>query len=151
MSDVNYNLSHGLCMVYLEMTAADGKFEQSEMDEAAKKVLKWEDVFEYAAEKTWDESIVWFKSFDSVESRVDAVFNVLGVLKDKMPKAALVEIAKDFNKIGATVDMLKSRSDLNPEEYANFAKDWINSGATLIGGCCEVGPAHIAELKRKFG
>jgi S-methylmethionine-dependent homocysteine/selenocysteine methylase len=47
--------------------------------------------------------------------------------------------------------MLKSRSDLNPEEYANFAKDWINSGATLIGGCCEVGPAHIAELKRKFG
>lgn len=62
-----------------------------------------------------------------------------------------VEIAKDFNKIGATVDMLKSRSDLNPEEYANFAKDWINSGATLIGGCCEVGPAHIAELKRKFG
>ena len=62
-----------------------------------------------------------------------------------------VEIAKDFNKIGATVDMLKSRSDLNPEEYAHFAKDWINSGATLIGGCCEVGPAHIAELKRKFG
>ena len=37
------------------------------------------------------------------------------------------------------------------EEYANFAKDWISSGATLIGGCCEVGPAHIAELKRKFG
>jgi len=100
MSDVNYNLSHGLCMVYLEMTAADGKFEQSEMDEAAKKVLKWEDVFEYAAEKTWDESIVWFKSFDSVESRVDAVFNVLGVLKDKMPKAALVEIAKDLADIG---------------------------------------------------
>ena len=100
MSDVNYNLSHGLCMVYLEMTAADGKFEQSEMDEAAKKVLKWEDVFEYAAEKTWDESIVWFKSFDSVESRVDAVFNVLGVQKDKMPKAALVEIAKDLADIG---------------------------------------------------
>ena len=62
--------------------------------------MKWEDVFEYAAEKTWDESIVWFKSFDSVESRVDAVFNVLGVLKDKMPKAALVEIAKDLADIG---------------------------------------------------
>lgn len=101
MSDVNYNLSHGLCMVYLEMTAADGKFEQSEMDEAAKKVLKWEDVFEYAAEKTWDESIGWFKSFDSADSRVDAVFNVLRLIKDKMPKAALVEIAKDLADIGS--------------------------------------------------
>ena len=99
MSDVNYNLSHGLCMVYLEMTAADGKFEDSEMDEASRKVLKWEDVFEYAAEKTWDESIGWFKSFDSAKARVEAVFNVLGLLKDKMPKAALVEIAKDLADI----------------------------------------------------
>ena len=100
MSDVSYNLSHGLCMVYLEMTAADGKFEQSELDEAASKVIKWEEVFDYDADKTWQESIAWFKSFDSVEKRVEAVFNVLGVLKDKMPKAALVEIAHDLAAIG---------------------------------------------------
>ena len=62
-----------------------------------------------------------------------------------------VEIAKNFNKIGATVDLLKARTDLNPEAYANIADDWIKSGATFIGGCCEVGPAHIAELKRRFG
>ena len=62
-----------------------------------------------------------------------------------------VEIAKNFNKIGATVDLLKARTDLNPEAYANIADDWIKSGATFIGGCCEVGPAHIAELKSRFG
>ena len=62
-----------------------------------------------------------------------------------------VEIAKNFNKIGATVDLLKARTDLNPEAYANIADDWIKSGASFIGGCCEVGPAHIAELKRRFG
>ena len=62
-----------------------------------------------------------------------------------------VEIAKDFNKIGATVDLLKARTDLSPETYANIANDWVKSGATYIGGCCEVGPAHIAELKRRFG
>lgn len=89
-------------------------------------------------------------------SAPEAVSTALPLLREvKIPIGGyangFVEIAKDFNKIGATVDMLKSRSDLNPEEYANFAKDWINSGATLIGGCCEVGPAHIAELKRKFG
>ncbi len=89
-------------------------------------------------------------------SAPEAVSTALPLLREaKIPIGGyangFVEIAKDFNKIGATVDMLKSRSDLNPKEYANFAKDWINSGATLIGGCCEVGPAHIAELKRKFG
>ena len=59
-------------------------------------------------------------------------------------------IAADFDKIGATVDSLKARTDLGPEAYAKFAQGWIDAGATLIGGCCEVGPAHIAELARRF-
>ena len=61
------------------------------------------------------------------------------------------KITAEFNKIGATVDMLEARTDLTPETYAEFAQAWIDSGATLVGGCCEVGPAHIAELKRRFG
>jgi homocysteine S-methyltransferase len=23
---------------------------------------------------------------------------------------------------------------------------WISQGATIVGGCCEVGPAHIAKM-----
>ena len=23
---------------------------------------------------------------------------------------------------------------------------WVGQGATIVGGCCEVGPAHIAHL-----
>jgi len=60
------------------------------------------------------------------------------------------KITADFNKIGATVDLLEARKDLTPTAYANFASQWIADGATLIGGCCEVGPAHIAELYRRF-
>ena len=60
-------------------------------------------------------------------------------------------IHNDFNTVGATVDLLKKRTDLGPEAYADFAQQWVNDGATLIGGCCEVGPAHITELKRRFG
>ncbi|NCO21178.1 MAG: homocysteine S-methyltransferase, partial [Rhodobacterales bacterium] len=26
------------------------------------------------------------------------------------------------------------------------AMGWIAQGATLVGGCCETGPAHIAAL-----
>ena len=59
-------------------------------------------------------------------------------------------IAADFNKVGATVDMLSARRDLDPNAYADFADGWAAQGATIIGGCCEVGPAHIAELSRRL-
>ncbi|MDG1449463.1 MAG: homocysteine S-methyltransferase family protein [Ascidiaceihabitans sp.] len=59
-------------------------------------------------------------------------------------------IATDFNKVGATVDMLSARRDLDPNAYADFADGWAANGATIIGGCCEVGPAHIAELSRRL-
>ncbi len=32
--------------------------------------------------------------------------------------------------------------------YAELALAWIARGATLVGGCCGTGPAHIAELAR---
>ncbi|WP_162932986.1 homocysteine S-methyltransferase family protein [Roseovarius sp. EL26] len=60
-------------------------------------------------------------------------------------------ISEDFDSIGATVDILSARKDLDPMRYAGFAEDWCAAGATMVGGCCEVGPAHIAELARRFG
>lgn len=59
-------------------------------------------------------------------------------------------IADSFDHIGATVDVLKARTDLGPARYADFAQLWVDAGATVIGGCCEVGPAHIAALVARF-
>ncbi len=61
-----------------------------------------------------------------------------------------VKITKDFMKKGATVDVLEKRPNLGPDVYADFADGWIKDGATIVGGCCEVGPAHIKELARRF-
>jgi S-methylmethionine-dependent homocysteine/selenocysteine methylase len=33
-----------------------------------------------------------------------------------------------------------------PERYAKFAREWRDSGAQIIGGCCSTGPEHIAAL-----
>ena len=41
-----------------------------------------------------------------------------------------------------------SRTDVTPQAYADHAAGWIKGGARIIGGCCEVGPAHIAQLNR---
>lgn len=40
------------------------------------------------------------------------------------------------------------RTDLDPERYAAHAEDWLEAGATVIGGCCGTRPAHIARLKQ---
>jgi S-methylmethionine-dependent homocysteine/selenocysteine methylase len=48
--------------------------------------------------------------------------------------------------LGQTVDMLSARKDLGPQAYADFAMGWVGQGASIVGGCCEVGPAHIAVL-----
>lgn len=52
---------------------------------------------------------------------------------------------------GAKVDELTTRKDLSPEVYADFALGWVEQGATIVGGCCEVGPAHIAHLAERLG
>jgi S-methylmethionine-dependent homocysteine/selenocysteine methylase len=42
------------------------------------------------------------------------------------------------------------RHDLHAERYLELAKQWVRSGATLIGGCCGIGPEHIAALRACF-
>lgn len=55
-----------------------------------------------------------------------------------------------------TSDFLAGRSsedappDPSPEAYAGAAMGWVAAGATIVGGCCGVGPAHIAELARQL-
>ncbi|MEM9241657.1 MAG: homocysteine S-methyltransferase family protein, partial [Pseudomonadota bacterium] len=31
-----------------------------------------------------------------------------------------------------------------------FAMSWVGQGASIVGGCCEVGPDHIEELARQL-
>ncbi|MGF1527654.1 MAG: homocysteine S-methyltransferase family protein [Candidatus Competibacterales bacterium] len=52
---------------------------------------------------------------------------------------------------GGTVDALEARRDLDPEAYAEAAMAWVATGAVIVGGCCEVGPAHIRALGRRLG
>lgn len=59
-------------------------------------------------------------------------------------------ITEGFLKDAPTVDALEQRQDLGPEAYAAHAMQWVAQGALIVGGCCEVGPEHIAELARQL-
>ena len=87
-------------------------------------------------------------------SRPEAISQGLGVLAQaNLPFGGYANgfssIAESFRQAGATVKSLETRVDLGPDDYADFTDQWIATGATIVGGCCEVGPAHIAEIARR--
>jgi homocysteine S-methyltransferase len=47
------------------------------------------------------------------------------------------------SKTGNPNEFLGQRKDLTPEKMAEFAKKFKDTGATILGGCCETRPSHI--------
>jgi len=42
--------------------------------------------------------------------------------------------------------LLGRREDLTAEEYQRIAESWVESGASVVGGCCHMFPEHIERL-----
>ncbi len=69
----------------------------------------------------------------------------IGAYANAFPTESLAQSGYASN-----AEILERRADLTPERYADLAGTWIEVGATIIGGCCDIYPAHIAELRRRF-
>lgn len=84
-------------------------------------------------------------------SKPEGITSVMSRLVGAFPRVG--GYANGFQSIspldagGTTIDM-KVRENLTPQAYAQYALGWAHAGAKIIGGCCEVGPAHIAETGR---
>lgn len=52
------------------------------------------------------------------------------------------------NRRGANEGLSELRTDTDPQGYLRFAEEWVAAGATMIGGCCGIGPEHIAALSQ---
>jgi S-methylmethionine-dependent homocysteine/selenocysteine methylase len=48
------------------------------------------------------------------------------------------------------IEALGTRDDLGPDSYVGHVESWIDRGARVVGGCCEIGPAHIAEIRDRL-
>ncbi|WP_108854648.1 homocysteine S-methyltransferase family protein [Albidovulum aquaemixtae] len=88
-------------------------------------------------------------------SAPEAMAAALGVYKGfGLPYGAYAngfqQITKAFLNDDPTVDALHRRPEMTPARYADFALQWVDAGATIVGGCCETGPTHIAEIARRL-
>jgi S-methylmethionine-dependent homocysteine/selenocysteine methylase len=58
-----------------------------------------------------------------------------------------------YANAGAPDDRIGWRSFADgdgPEPYAEAALRWITLGASVVGGCCGTGPAHVAAIARRI-
>lgn len=56
-------------------------------------------------------------------------------------------IPEGWDVTNAGIDQLGERDDLGPDAYADIVRTWLDKGANLVGGCCQIGPDHIAALR----
>jgi S-methylmethionine-dependent homocysteine/selenocysteine methylase len=54
--------------------------------------------------------------------------------------------AHSDEEVDANAGLRQIRTDLDPPRYLDWAQQWVASGATMVGGCCGIGPEHIRAL-----
>jgi homocysteine S-methyltransferase len=108
------------------------------------------------------------EKFISVVKKLEK-YNPIGILASCVSIENLNQIAKDIKKIkvpfGFKINafehipagwkpdannpkvQLGTRHDLNPKKFLNVCKKFKKLGAKIIGGCCEITPAHIKQIK----
>ncbi|WP_027132907.1 homocysteine S-methyltransferase family protein [Geminicoccus roseus] len=50
----------------------------------------------------------------------------------------------------ANAALSRLREDTDPDGYLRHARRWVAAGASVVGGCCGIGPEHIARLSQAF-
>ena len=69
----------------------------------------------------------------------------------KIPEGYTVASKDQWGNAGNPNTVLGVNTDLNESVFYEYAKKFMENGATIIGGCCEIRPSHIKEIsKLKF-
>ena len=55
---------------------------------------------------------------------------------------------EDYEAANENIHQL--RKDITADAYLRFAREWADSGADIIGGCCGITPDHIRTLAEAF-
>ena len=65
---------------------------------------------------------------------------------DKIPDNYVVTSANSWGIAGNPNKILGINKDLNEERFYNYVKNFMDEGATILGGCCEIKPSHIRKI-----
>ena len=66
----------------------------------------------------------------------------------KIPDNYVVKSADSWGDKGNPTKILGINKDLTEKNFFSFVKNYMNEGATILGGCCEIRPSHIKEISK---
>ena len=66
----------------------------------------------------------------------------------KIPVGYTVASKDAWGNAGNPNTVLGTNTDLNESRFYEYAKKFMQNGATILGGCCEIRPSHIKEISK---
>ncbi len=66
----------------------------------------------------------------------------------KIPEGYTVASKDQWGDAGNPTTVLGKNTDLNESKFYEYVKKFMENGATILGGCCEIRPSHIKEISK---
>ena len=66
----------------------------------------------------------------------------------KIPDGYTVASKDAWGNAGNPNTVLGINTELNETRFYEYAKKFMENGATILGGCCEIRPSHIKEISK---
>jgi len=66
----------------------------------------------------------------------------------KIPEGYTVASNDQWGDAGNPNTVLGVNTDLNESMFYEYVKKFMENGATILGGCCEIRPSHIKEISK---
>ena len=64
----------------------------------------------------------------------------------KIPEGYTVASKDQWGNAGNPRTVLGINTDLNESKFYEYVKKFMENGATILGGCCEIRPSHMKEI-----
>ncbi|MBL0373056.1 homocysteine S-methyltransferase family protein [Rhizobium sp. KVB221] len=86
-----------------------------------------------------------------MEAAIATAARIRDAAKSRLELGVYANAFETESDDGAANETLHStRDDLTADAYTDFAARWARAGATVIGGCCGIGAAHICRLANRL-
>jgi homocysteine S-methyltransferase len=66
----------------------------------------------------------------------------------KIPEGYTVASKDQWGNAGNPITVLGKNADLNESKFYEYVNKFMKSGATILGGCCEIRPSHIKRISK---
>lgn len=88
---------------------------------------------------------------EDVSAALPEVTDTLAAAGSTIPVGAYANAFQRPNSRAANTSIWGRREELTPTVYGDQVAEWVELGASIVGGCCSIYPEHIAELRSRFG